>query len=276
MTPIEFLGLYPFQWLAIITAGTTLLLMIDALVGHYRRAFAYRMQYAPAVTGTALTVAALLAAGFPDLPLLNQLLSWAGWLTAATGLVGFGYHFYYGIVTKPGGLKWLLHYLMYGAPIFAPLGLTAAGVLGVITAHGLAGEHAVFGLVMPVALFLFVTIVLAGAIAQAGILHYRGAFDGRASRLCRLIVDDVAGRVHRFRHASPWAGSGNGGTLCVAYQSPRGAAARRTGAVHCLGRNRIGRHLFAVTDVHRRRHYELDAETGRRIPIAVSALQCAG
>lgn len=180
MTPIEFLGLYPFQWLAIITAGTAFLLMVDALVGHYRRAFAYRMQYAPAVSGTALVVAALVAAAFPDLPLMNQLLSWAGWLAAATGLVGFGYHFYYGIVTKPGGMKWLLHYLMYGAPILAPLGLTAAGVLGVITARGLAGENAVFGLVMPVALFLFVAIVLAGAIAQAGILHYRGAFNNPA------------------------------------------------------------------------------------------------
>ena len=69
---------------------------------------------------------------------------------------------------------------MYGAPILAPLGLTAAGVLGVIAARGLAGEHAVFGLVMPAALFLFVTIALAGAIVQAGILHYRGAFNNPA------------------------------------------------------------------------------------------------
>jgi hypothetical protein len=180
VTPIEFLNLYPFQWLAIITAGTTLLLMVDALVGHYRRAFAYRMQYTPVVSGTALAVAALLAAAFPDLPWLNQSLSWAGWLAAVTGLIGFGYHFYYGIMTKPGGVKWLLHYLMYGAPILAPLGLTAVGVLGVITARGLAGENAVFGLAMPVVLFLFVTIVLAGAIAQAGILHYRGAFNNPA------------------------------------------------------------------------------------------------
>jgi hypothetical protein len=180
VTPIEFLGLYPFQWLAIITAGTTIFLMLDALVGHYRRAFAYRMQYAPMVSGTALVVAALLATVFPVLHLLNQLLSWAGWMAAATGLIGFGYHFYYGIVTKPGGLKWLLHYLMYGAPIFAPLGLTVAGALGIITARGLAGENEVVGLTMPVALFLFVTIVLAGAIMQAGILHYRGAFNNPA------------------------------------------------------------------------------------------------
>jgi hypothetical protein len=180
VTPVEFLGLYPFQWLAIITAVTTFLLMVDALVGHYRRAFAYRMQYAPAVTGSALAVTALLAAAFPDLPRLNQLLSWAGWLAVATGVVGFGYHFYFGIVTKPGGLKWLLHYLMYGAPILAPLGLTAAGALGIITARGLAGEKVVFGLGLPAALFLFVTIVLGGAIVQAGILHYRGAFNNPA------------------------------------------------------------------------------------------------
>lgn len=180
MTPVEFLHLYPFQWLAIITAGTTLLLMVDALVGHYRRAFAYRMQYAPLMTGLLLVISVLAAAIFSHPPWLNQLLSCAGWLAAATGLVGFGYHFYYGIVTKPGGVKWLLHYLMYGAPIFAPLGLTAAGILGVITARGLAGNSVVFGLATPVALFLFVAVVLAGAIAQAGILHYRGAFNNPA------------------------------------------------------------------------------------------------
>lgn len=180
MTPTVFLGLYPFQWLAIITAGATLLLLVDAFVGHYRRAFAYRMQYAPLVTGLLLVVTVLAAALFSGPAWLNQLLRAAGWLAAATGLIGFGYHVYYGIVTKPGGVKWLLHYLMYGAPILAPLGLTATGVLGVITARGLAGESRVFGLAMPVALVIFVTIVLAGAIVQATILHYRGAFNNPA------------------------------------------------------------------------------------------------
>jgi hypothetical protein len=87
---------------------------------------------------------------------------------------------YYGIVKKPGGYKWLLHYLMYSAPQLAPLALTATGLLALIAARGLSGETQFVGLNLRAALFGFVALALTGAIVQAGVLHYRGAFNNVA------------------------------------------------------------------------------------------------
>lgn len=180
MTGTPFIGLYPFQWLALIAAALTLLVAADALAGHYRSGFAFRSQYAPFASGGLLIVAALAASVAPDVPWTNKALHAAGWLAVVTGAVGFGFHHYYGIAKKPGGYKWLLHYLMYGAPQLAPLALAASGVLALIAAHGIAGETNFAGMNMRVALFGFVAVALVGAILQAGILHYRGAFNNPA------------------------------------------------------------------------------------------------
>ncbi|HEY0365971.1 MAG TPA: hypothetical protein VGC73_05835, partial [Pyrinomonadaceae bacterium] len=175
-----FIGLYPFQWLALITAALTLLITADALAGHYRSGFAFRSQYAPFVSGGLLIMAAVVAGVAPDVPWTNKALRAAGWLAVVTGAVGFGFHHYYGIAKKPGGYKWLLHYLMYGAPQLAPLALAASGVLALISAHGIAGETNFAGMNMRDTLSGFVAVALAGAILQAGILHYRGAFNNPA------------------------------------------------------------------------------------------------
>jgi len=172
-----FFGLNPFQWLALIVSATTLLIMVDAFVGHYRHSFSYRLQYGPLVAGPLVALPALAAAAFPHVLWLNQALYLGGWLAIATGFVGFGYHVYYGIVKKPGGVTWLLHYLMYGAPVLFPLALSAMGFLALVISAGLAGEWTVFGVEIPTALLAFVVLVLIGSILQAGILHYRGAFN---------------------------------------------------------------------------------------------------
>jgi hypothetical protein len=177
VTGTPFIGLYPFQWLALIAAALALFITADALAGHYRSGFAFRSQYAPFVSGGLLIITALVASVAPDVSLTKKVLQAAGWLAVITGVVGFGFHHYYGIVKKPGGYKWLLHYLMYGAPQLAPLALAATGVLALIAAQGMAGEASFAGMNMRVTLFGFVAIALAGAILQAGILHYRGAFN---------------------------------------------------------------------------------------------------
>jgi hypothetical protein len=43
VTGTPFIGLYPFQWIAILAAVMTLLLA-DAFAGHYRSGFAFRSQ----------------------------------------------------------------------------------------------------------------------------------------------------------------------------------------------------------------------------------------
>lgn len=176
----SFIGLYPFQWVALLSAVMTLLLLADALTGHYRSGFAFRVQYAPFVSGGLLIIAAVTAAVAPGIAWLNETLRGAGWLAVASGLIGFGFHHYYGIAKKPGGYKWLLHYLMYGAPQLAPLALAMIGALAVVAARGLAGDERVGGLSMRAALLALVAVALAGAVAQATILHYRGAFNNPA------------------------------------------------------------------------------------------------
>lgn len=194
MTGTPFIGLYPFQWSALLVAATTLVLLADALSGHYRSGFAFRAQYVPFVSGGLLLVSAMLAGVAPEVAWANKALRAAGWLAVVTGAVGFGFHHYYGIAKKPGGYKWLLHYLMYGAPQLAPLALTGTGVLALIVADGLARRANFVGINVRSALFIFVAIALAGAILQAGVMHYRGAFNNPAmyapfvAPLCAVFV----------------------------------------------------------------------------------------
>jgi hypothetical protein len=180
MTGTQFLGLYPFQWVALVTAALTLLLLADTLAGHYRSGFIFRSQYAPFVSGGLLIVSAVTASVAPHAGWTNVTLRAAGWLAVVTGLVGFGFHHYYGIVKKPGGYRWLLYYLMYGAPQLAPLALAGVGVLALIAAQGLADQLSFAGVSVRTALFGFVAVALVGAVLQTGILHYRGAFNNPA------------------------------------------------------------------------------------------------
>src|SRR5437762_11413382 len=98
-----FIGLYPFQWIALIAAALTLLLVADALAGHYRSGFAFRAQYAPFVSGGLLIASAAAAAFVPEAAWANLALRTAGWLAIIVGAVGFGFHHYYGMAKKPGG-----------------------------------------------------------------------------------------------------------------------------------------------------------------------------
>ena len=180
MTGTSFIGLYPFQWIALATAVMTLLLLADALAGHYRSGFISRSQYAPFISGGLLIITGVAATAAPTNAWLNTAMRGAGWLAVASGLIGFGFHHYYGIAKKPGGYKWLLYYLMYGAPQLAPLALAILGALAVVAARGLAGEVSFVGLSMRAALLALVAVALTGAVLQATILHYRGAFNNPA------------------------------------------------------------------------------------------------
>jgi hypothetical protein len=177
VTGTPFIGLYPFQWIGFIAAVLAVLIVADAFAGHYRSGFVFRSQYAPFISGGSLIAAAALAALAPEAAWANLALRITGWLAVAAGAVGFGFHHYYGMAKKPGGYGWLLHYLMYGAPQLAPLALTATGALALITACGLARQASFIGMDLRAALFVLVAIALVGAILQAGILHYRGAFN---------------------------------------------------------------------------------------------------
>jgi hypothetical protein len=122
-------------------------------------------------------VAGIAAAAVPAARWAHVGLRIAGAAAVITGLVGVGYHHWFGIVKKAGSYRWLLHYLMYGAPQLAPLALSVVGAIALVAAHGLSGQEAFLGGRIWRVLLAIVSVGLAGAIAQAGILHYRGAFN---------------------------------------------------------------------------------------------------
>jgi hypothetical protein len=171
------LGLDTFRWVAMVAAVLALVIIAEAWLGHYRSGFPLRAQYAPLASGGLLAFVCGAAVLAPRAAWVHAGLQLAGWVAIATGVVGVGYHHWYGIVKKAGGYRWLFHYLMYGAPQLAPFALSAAGALAVVASHGLARDDAVPDVGLARMLLGIAALALAGAIAQTGILHYRGAFN---------------------------------------------------------------------------------------------------
>ena len=89
-----------------------------------------------------------------------------------TGLAGLGFHSY-NILKRPGELDALN--LFYGAPMGAPAALSLVGLYGVIAGEMLSGREYVKTR-LPRHTAGLIAFSLAGTIAEAGLLHFRGAF----------------------------------------------------------------------------------------------------
>jgi hypothetical protein len=158
--------------------GSTLLalsVLADSAMEHYRGSFNNPVMYAPLVSSTLSLLAGLHGGG--DANAHRHPLRHAAYLTAAAvGISGTGFHLY-NITKRPGGWRW--SNLFYAAPIGAPMALLLTGALGV-AAERLRDEPAVdpqlFGMPAGRALGLLVAAGLAGTVAEAGLLHFRGAF----------------------------------------------------------------------------------------------------
>jgi hypothetical protein len=122
-------------------------------------------------------LASVAAVVVPSSAAVHIALELAGWVAVVTGVIGVGYHHWYGIVEKAGGYRWLLHYLMYGAPQLAPLALSATGAIAVVASRGPVSDAGTAAVDPSRFLLGIAAIALAGAVAQTGILHYRGAFN---------------------------------------------------------------------------------------------------
>ncbi len=99
-------------------------------------------------------------------------------IALATGLSGFGFHLY-NVGKRDGGFD-LLN-LFYGAPLGAPIAITLAGLAGLAASRlVLEGEQRQPGrlLGLPAGPFLAWSTAagLIGTVAEAALLHFRGAF----------------------------------------------------------------------------------------------------
>jgi hypothetical protein len=148
--------------------------LADSSVEHYRGSFHNRMMYAP------LAVSALtLAASLRDLfgPRGHDLGGSAVEnLALGTGIIGTGFHIY-NVAKRPGGLSWLN--LFYAAPLGAPAALSLAGLLRKVT-RGLREGRQIGGVRPSKLLAGLVSAGLIGTSAEAGLLHFRGAYHNPA------------------------------------------------------------------------------------------------
>ncbi|HEY3887185.1 MAG TPA: hypothetical protein VGL73_01335 [Caulobacteraceae bacterium] len=156
--------------------------LADSAQEHYRGSFHNRTMYAP------LGVAALALGGslfgvFDRRPMRHPARDGVYALAALTGLVGLGFHAY-NIAKRPGRMSW--HNLFYGAPAGAPFALVLSGLLGRAAEKvrdAAAGEARVLGVPAGRLLAAVSALGLVGTVGEAGLLHYRGAFQNPAMAL---------------------------------------------------------------------------------------------
>jgi len=158
----------------------SLSVLLDSGLEHYRGSFKNKAMYTP------LAVASLgLAANLHGLadsgPRRCGTRDAAYALEVASGVVGTGFHAY-NITKRPGGLSWLN--LFYAAPPGAPAALGLAGLLGTASERVRATpSRATPRLAARPAgrvLGILAALGLAGTVAEAGLLHFRGAFQNPA------------------------------------------------------------------------------------------------
>jgi hypothetical protein len=156
--------------------------LADSGVEHYRGSFHNRTMYAPLGVATLALGASALGA-FDRRPARHAARDCVYALATLTGFVGFGFHIY-NIGKRPGRLSW--HNLFYGAPIGAPFALVLAGLLGrgaEKARDGAARRNRVLGLPIGRLLAALVSLGLFGATGEAGLMHFRGAFQNPAMAL---------------------------------------------------------------------------------------------
>ena len=151
--------------------------LADSAVEHYRGSFDNPGMYTPLVTSGVTFIAAVHGAAGLATPASLRARSGLNATAAMVGIAGTGFHIY-NILRRPGGLSWLN--LFYSAPIGAPAALSLAGLLGLaadrVAKQPRARTPQLLGLPAGRALAALTGAGIAGTVGEAGLLHFRGAF----------------------------------------------------------------------------------------------------
>jgi hypothetical protein len=150
--------------------------LADSAIEHYRGSFHNKAMVAPLVTAT-LSLAASLHGNADKQPVARRVRDSISAAAALTGLAGTCFHIF-NISKKPGGFSW--QNLFYSAPIGAPAALTLSGTLGFLAERvrdTLPGRAPTIGGVSAGrAVAAATSLGLLGTVAEAGLLHLRGAY----------------------------------------------------------------------------------------------------
>lgn len=181
--------------------------LADSAVEHYRGSFHNKAMVAPLVTA-ALSLAVSAHGNADKRPVAHWVRDSVYVTAALTGLVGTCFHIF-NIGKKPGGFSW--QNLFYSAPIGAPAALVLSGAVGFLaervrdTTPGMAPTIA--GVSAGRAVAAATSLGLLGTVAEAGLLHFRGAYHDPFMYLpvtippvtAALIGNAAIGRAHHRR-----------------------------------------------------------------------------
>ena len=150
--------------------------LADSAIEHYRGSFHNKAMVIPLVTA-ALSLAASAHGSADSRTAAHPARDGIYGAAALTGLAGTCFHIF-NISKKPGGFSW--QNLFYSAPIGAPAALTLSGILGFLAERvrdTLPGRAPTLcGVSAGRAVAAATSLGLLGTVAEAGLLHFRGAY----------------------------------------------------------------------------------------------------
>jgi uncharacterized membrane protein YecN with MAPEG domain len=148
----------------------------DSAVEHYRGSFKNKAMVTPLIV-SALSIASSVHGTADQRPGAHNARDFVYLLAAVTGLVGTGFHFY-NVGKRTGGLSW--QNLFYGAPLGAPFAILLSGLIGFCSERvretSRWGVPTIFKLPAGRTMAAVISAGLLGTTAEAGLLHFRGAF----------------------------------------------------------------------------------------------------
>lgn len=186
--------------------------LLDSGIEHYRGSFHNKAMFTPIVV-SALSLAVSLHGNRDTSARAHEVRDPVYLAAALTGLVGTGFHLY-NLGKRPGGFSW--QNFFYGAPLGAPAAVAAAGVLGYYSERlrdsGSGRSPRVFGLPAGRTLASLTAIGLLATSAEAGLLHFRGAYHDPFMYApvtippiaALLLAETAASRPRRPRELTRW------------------------------------------------------------------------
>jgi hypothetical protein len=181
--------------------------LFDSAIEHYRGNFQNPAMVTPIATSLISLLASIHGHG-DDRRGKHHARRGVFWLTAATGLIGTGFHLY-NITKKPGGFSW--QNLFYSAPVGAPAAIGLAGLFGLLAERVRDtppnDDPKLLGRPAGRILGLAAAASLLGTTGEAGLLHLRGSFQNPAMYLpvtmppvaAALLANAALGSSHKTR-----------------------------------------------------------------------------
>ncbi len=214
--------------------------LIDSAMEHYRGNFHNKAMVTPLVTSSlsiAVSIHGLSDKRHGAHPLRDLVYAIGG----LAGVIGTGFHLY-NVTKKVGGFNW--QNIFYSAPLGAPAAMSLSGLIGFLAErvrdNDPEGEPDVFGLPAGRVVAATTAASLLGTTAEAGLLHFRGAFHNSAMLLpvtmppvaAALLGAAAGGDAAKDRKASrSWmvatAAMGIAGVVFHAYGVSRGTGGWR-------------------------------------------------